>query len=117
MATDIASRGIDVSDVSHVINYDMPDTADAYIHRIGRTGRIGKTGDAFTFVTAEDELMVKSLERLLKAPIERRIVDGFKYDAPEPVKTEFARPPRRHTRPQTAAPNVDRSRRRRPATG
>ncbi|MEL7561574.1 DEAD/DEAH box helicase [Dehalogenimonas sp. 4OHTPN] len=117
VATDIASRGIDVSDVSHVINYDMPDTADAYIHRIGRTGRIGKTGDAFTFVTAEDELMVKSLERLLKAPIERRIVDGFKYDAPEPVKTEFARPPRRHTRPQTAAPNVDRSRRRRPATG
>ncbi|PVV82730.1 DEAD/DEAH box helicase [Dehalogenimonas alkenigignens] len=117
VATDIASRGIDVSDVSHVINYDMPDTADAYIHRIGRTGRIGKTGDAFTFVTAEDELMVKSLEKLLKAPIERRIVDGFKYDAPEPVKTEFARPPRRHTRPQTAAPNVDRSRRRRPAPG
>jgi ATP-dependent RNA helicase RhlE len=94
VATDIASRGIDVSDVSHVINYDMPDTADAYIHRIGRTGRIGKTGDAFTFVCPEDEPMVHSLERLLKASIERRNIDGFKYDAPEPVKNEFARGPR-----------------------
>jgi ATP-dependent RNA helicase RhlE len=93
IATDIASRGIDVSDVSHVINYDMPDTADAYIHRIGRTGRIGKTGDAFTFVCVEDEPMVRSLERLLKSPIERRSIEGFKYDAPEPVKHEFARPP------------------------
>jgi ATP-dependent RNA helicase RhlE len=93
VATDIASRGIDVTDVSHVINYDMPDTAEAYIHRIGRTGRIGKTGDAFTFVCPEDEPMVRSLERVLKAPIERRSIEGFKYDAPEPVKNEFARPP------------------------
>ena len=105
VATDIASRGIDVSDVSHVINYDMPDTADAYIHRIGRTGRIGKTGDAFTFVCPEDELMVRALERLLKAPIERRSIEGFQYDAPEPIKNEFARPPlaRRPARPQVAA--------------
>ena len=105
VATDIASRGIDVSDVSHVINYDMPDTADAYIHRIGRTGRIGKTGDAFTFVCPEDEPMVRSLERLLKAPIERRRIEGFQYDAPEPVKNEFNRPPhaRRPARPQAMA--------------
>ena len=112
VATDIASRGIDVSDVSHVINYDMPDTADAYIHRIGRTGRIGKTGDAFTFVCSEDEPMVHSLEKLLKAPIERRKVEDFKYDIPEPVKIEHPHP--RHTRPQTAAPNVDRARQRAP---
>ena len=103
VATDIASRGIDVSDVSHVINYDMPDTADAYIHRIGRTGRIGKTGDAFTFVCAEDEPMVRSLERLLKSPIERRNIEGFKYDAPEPLKNEFSRPPMVR-RPMAAAP-------------
>jgi ATP-dependent RNA helicase RhlE len=102
VATDIASRGIDVSDVSHVINYDMPDTADAYIHRIGRTGRIGKTGDAFTFVCAEDEPMVRALEKLLKAPIERRSIEGFKYDAPEPVKTESFRP-RRPSRPMAAS--------------
>ncbi len=103
VATDIASRGIDVSDVSHVINYDMPDTADAYIHRIGRTGRIGKTGDAFTFVCAEDEPMVRALERLLKAPIERRNIESFKYDAPEPARNEFARPPMAR-RPVAAAP-------------
>jgi len=113
VATDIASRGIDVSDVSHVINYDMPDTADAYIHRIGRTGRIGKTGDAFTFVCAEDEPMVRSLERLLKAPIDRRVVDGFKYDAPEPVKLASLRPGR-HARPQTGVPGTERQRRRAP---
>ena len=104
VATDIAARGIDVNDVSHVINYDMPDTADSYIHRIGRTGRIGKTGDAFTFVCAEDELMVRSLERLLKAPIERRRIEGFKYAAPEPLKNEFARPPMVR-RPMAAAPS------------
>jgi len=53
VATDIAARGIDVTRISHVINYDMPSTADAYTHRIGRTGRAAKTGDAFTFVTGE----------------------------------------------------------------
>ncbi|APV44817.1 ATP-dependent RNA helicase RhlE [Dehalogenimonas formicexedens] len=114
VATDIASRGIDVSDVSHVINYDMPDTADTYIHRIGRTGRIGKTGDAFTFVCAEDEPMVKSIEKVLKSPIERRSVDGFKYDAPEPVKTAPPHQPR-HTRPQNPASGSDHNRRRTPA--
>jgi ATP-dependent RNA helicase RhlE len=55
VATDIAARGIDVSDISHVINFDMPDTVDAYIHRIGRTGRAQATGKAFTFCTPEDD--------------------------------------------------------------
>ena len=54
VATDIAARGIDVSQISHVINYDMPDTAEAYTHRIGRTGRAARTGDAFTLVSHED---------------------------------------------------------------
>jgi ATP-dependent RNA helicase RhlE len=72
VATDIAARGIDVSSISHVINYDMPDTADAYTHRIGRTGRAAKTGDAFTFITREDEDMVRSIERVLGEMVERR---------------------------------------------
>ncbi|MFH0846878.1 MAG: DEAD/DEAH box helicase [Chloroflexota bacterium] len=83
VATDIAARGIDVLDISHVINYDMPDSTDAYIHRIGRTGRIGKTGEAFTFVTNEDAAMVRALELLLNAPLERRILQGFDYAAGE----------------------------------
>jgi ATP-dependent RNA helicase RhlE len=82
VATDVASRGIDVSDISHVINYDMPDTVDAYTHRIGRTGRAHKSGEAFTFVGQEDEKLVRRIEKLLGAPIERRTVEGFDYGRP-----------------------------------
>jgi ATP-dependent RNA helicase RhlE len=108
VATDIAARGIDVSSISHVINYDMPDTADAYTHRIGRTGRAAKTGDAFTFTTHEDEQMVRSIERVLGEKIERRTVKGFDYAKAAPSRdTEFARPPRepqhRRVQPKTAA--------------
>jgi len=83
VATDVASRGIDVSDISHVINYDMPDTVDAYTHRIGRTGRAHKSGEAFTFVGQEDEKLVRQIEKLLGARIERRTVEGFDYGRPD----------------------------------
>jgi ATP-dependent RNA helicase RhlE len=85
VATDIAARGIDVTSISHVINLDMPDSAEDYIHRIGRTGRIGNSGEAFTLVTGEDEPMVRKLEGLLKKPLERRTMKGFNYDMPGPV--------------------------------
>ncbi|MBV6396637.1 MAG: ATP-dependent RNA helicase RhlE [Anaerolineales bacterium] len=87
VATDIAARGLDVESISHVINYDMPDTADAYIHRIGRTGRAQKTGDAFTFVTSEDEDLIKKLERIMGAPIKRETIAGFDYTVPAPPKS------------------------------
>ncbi|HEX9136063.1 MAG TPA: DEAD/DEAH box helicase, partial [Nitrospirota bacterium] len=99
VATDIAARGIDVSSISHVINYDIPDTVDAYTHRIGRTGRAAKTGDAFTLITREDEPVVRSIERVLGAKIERRTLKGFDYTKPVPARdAEFARPPREHQR-------------------
>lgn len=102
VATDIAARGIDVLSISHVINYDIPDTTDAYTHRIGRTGRAAKTGDAFTFVCPEDELQIKSIERVLGGKIERRILEGFDYTKPAPKRdTEFARPPRPPQRRKT----------------
>ena len=95
VATDIAARGIDVSSISHVINYDMPDTADAYTHRIGRTGRAAKTGDSFTFITREDEETVRSIERVLGKKVKRCMLEGFDYAiAAPPRDTEFARPPR-----------------------
>ena len=72
VATDIAARGIDVSQISHVINFDMPDTVDAYTHRIGRTGRAHASGEAFTFVSSEDEGMVRQIESVLGKRIERR---------------------------------------------
>ncbi len=79
VATDIAARGIDVSQISHVINFDIPNTPEAYTHRIGRTGRAAKTGDAFTLVTDQDSSMVKQIERRLGRPIERRTLEGFNY--------------------------------------
>ncbi|MBF0329751.1 MAG: DEAD/DEAH box helicase [Nitrospirae bacterium] len=86
VATDIAARGIDVSQISHVINYDMPDTSDAYTHRIGRTGRAAKTGDAFTFITREDADMVRSIERVLGETVERRTIEGFDYNKAAPPR-------------------------------
>ncbi len=98
VATDIAARGIDVTQVSHVVNYDIPDTPEAYIHRIGRTGRAARTGDAFTMVTGEDKLMVRAIERVLGSPLERRSLDNFDYSVAAPRKdSEFARPPRQAT--------------------
>lgn len=95
VATDIAARGIDVSSISHVINYDMPNTADAYTHRIGRTGRATRTGDALTLVTSDDIAMVRAIERILGTRLEQRTLPGFDYNAPAPARdTEFARPPR-----------------------
>lgn len=79
VATDIAARGIDVTEISHVINYDMPDTVDAYTHRIGRTGRAHHTGEAFTFSGHMDEPAVADIERILGAPIERRQLQDFDY--------------------------------------
>jgi ATP-dependent RNA helicase RhlE len=89
VATDIAARGIDVSAISHVVNFDMPDTADAYTHRIGRTGRAEKTGEAFTFMTSEDKGMVRTIEHSLGKALARKTLSGFDYDRPEtaPVRT------------------------------
>jgi ATP-dependent RNA helicase RhlE len=79
VATDVASRGIDVAEISHVINFDMPDTVDAYTHRIGRTGRAEESGEAFTLARAEDGIMVRDIERLLGEPLARSQLDSFDY--------------------------------------
>ena len=77
VATDIAARGIDVEQVSHVVNFDMPNTTDAYTHRIGRTGRSDRQGKAYTFVTSEDRDLVFKVEKRLGEPIPRRSVEGI----------------------------------------
>jgi ATP-dependent RNA helicase RhlE len=78
-ATDVAARGIDVSEISHVINFDIPDTVDAYTHRIGRTGRAHQSGEAFTFAGQADEQMIRDIEKLLGTQIERRRLPDFNY--------------------------------------
>ncbi|HOP40673.1 MAG TPA: C-terminal helicase domain-containing protein, partial [Geobacteraceae bacterium] len=106
VATDIAARGIDVSQVSHVINYDITNTPEAYIHRIGRTGRAARSGDAFTMVTAEDSVMVRMIEKKLGTTLERRTLEGFDYNVRAPQKDqEFDRPPR-HPHPQKINPKA-----------
>jgi ATP-dependent RNA helicase RhlE len=77
VATDVAARGIDVRGISHVINYDIPDTVDAYTHRIGRTGRASETGDAFTFVCQEDQGLLRAITRLLGNQDKYRVMERF----------------------------------------
>ena len=91
VATDIAARGIDVSQITHVINYDMPDTPEAYTHRIGRTGRAARTGDAFTLTTTEDHEMVRAIEKAMGQRLERRTLPNFDYNA-KPADPHAGRP-------------------------
>ena len=86
VATDIAARGIDIRQISHVINYDMPNTTGAYIHRIGRTGRADHSGDAFTLITSDDNQMVNAIDRVMGSKVERRTLRDFDYSAPAPLK-------------------------------
>ena len=86
VATDIVARGIDVSGVSHVINFDVPNTPEAYTHRLGRTGRAERYGEAYTFVTAGDSGWLRATERMIGSRIPRRRVAGFEPDVNEKPK-------------------------------
>src|ERR1043166_4449301 len=79
VATDIAQRGLDITGISHVINYDVPQQAEDYVHRIGRTGRALKEGDAFTFMAPDEISMVRTIERVIGPPIPRISVPGFDF--------------------------------------
>ena len=78
VATDVAARGLDIDDISHVINYDMPRTADTYVHRIGRTGRAGKKGIAISLVEAHDVGLVKKVENYTKQALPRRVIQELR---------------------------------------
>ncbi len=79
VATDVAARGIDISGVTHVINYRVPENAEDYVHRIGRTGRAEASGDAFTIMTADELDFAAAVENFIGRPIERKKLDGFNY--------------------------------------
>jgi len=103
VATDIAARGIDVSQVSHVVNFDIPDTTEAYIHRIGRTGRAARSGEAFTLITGEDTVMVRAIEKALGQQIERRTLNDFDYAVAAPRKEDLTPRQPRGPRPSRGA--------------
>jgi ATP-dependent RNA helicase RhlE len=81
VATDIVARGIDVEALEHVVNFDVPNTPEDYIHRVGRTARAEATGDAYTFVSPEDDVEIRAIERAVGRRVERRTVAGFDYTA------------------------------------
>jgi len=107
VATDIAARGIDVAKVSHVINYDVPNTADAYTHRVGRTGRAERNGKAYTFICKEDVAQVRAIERRHGSPIARKTIAGFSTDRPggaEPASRASVETAPRRTRSHGPSP-------------
>ena len=77
VATDIAARGIDIDELPHVVNYEIPNVSEDYVHRIGRTGRAGNSGEAFSLVCLDEEGFMKDIERFTKQDIEVRVIDGF----------------------------------------
>ena len=77
IATDVAARGLDISNVSHVINYTLPDQVDDYVHRIGRTGRAGATGVSISFAGEDDVFMIETLQKKLRQNIPLERIEGF----------------------------------------
>ncbi|MGZ8291109.1 MAG: DEAD/DEAH box helicase [Telluria sp.] len=80
VATDIAARGIDIDQLPHVVNYDLPNIPEDYVHRIGRTGRAGATGEAVSLVCVDEHDMLKDIEKLIKQTLPRQVIEGFEPD-------------------------------------
>jgi ATP-dependent RNA helicase RhlE len=106
VATDIAARGIDVANISHVINFDFPNTPDSYIHRIGRTGRAEQSGKAFTLITPEDESAVRALEKKLGRKVQRCVLPNFAEVVKAYAAAEVNKPARTHVRKQKSASEI-----------
>ena len=103
VATDIAARGIDIDQLPHVVNYDLPNVPEDYVHRIGRTGRAGAKGEAVSLVCVDEHVMLRDIERLIKQTLPREIIPGFEPDPnakPQPIQLRSGmgrhqnRPPR-----------------------
>jgi ATP-dependent RNA helicase RhlE len=89
VATDIAARGIDIDQLPHVVNYDLPNVPEDYVHRIGRTGRAGATGEAVSLVCVDEHQMLKDIEKLIKQTLPRQVIVGFEPDPtakPQPIQ-------------------------------
>jgi len=98
IATDIAARGIDVEGISHVVNFELPEAPEDYVHRIGRTARAGSSGNAISLVSPQEHKKLAAIERLIRTSIKREPVDGFTVAA-ETLKLKAGRKPKRHSGP------------------
>lgn len=118
VATDIAARGIDIDQLPHVVNYDLPNVPEDYVHRIGRTGRAGAAGEAVSLVCVDEHQLLKDIERLIKQTLPREVVTGFEPDLnakPQPIQlrsgnvpSRGARGPRQPSTDQARAPGATR---------
>lgn len=101
VATDIAARGIDIDQLSHVVNFDLPNVPEDYVHRIGRTGRAGANGHAISLVSADEAKQLQDIERLIKSKIEREEIEGFEpeHRVPESVSAKSTNSKSRSKRP------------------
>jgi ATP-dependent RNA helicase RhlE len=102
VATDIAARGIDIDQLPHVVNYDLPNVPEDYVHRIGRTGRAGATGEAVSLVCVDEHVMLRDIERLIKQSLPREIIAGFEPDPsakPQPIQLRSGTGHHRNQRP------------------
>jgi ATP-dependent RNA helicase RhlE len=105
VATDIAARGIDIDQLPHVVNYDLPNVPHDYVHRVGRTGRAGATGEAVSLVCVDEHEYLRDIEKLIKRTLPRDVVAGFEPDPrarPQPILQRQGRGPQRHNPPQGA---------------
>ena len=102
VATDIAARGIDIDELPHVVNFDLPNVPEDYVHRIGRTGRAGATGEALSLVSPDEMTLLRDIERFTKRALPREVVPGFEHGTPsklpEPTHPEPERTPHGHSR-------------------
>jgi len=113
VATDIAARGIDIDQLPHVVNYDLPNVPEDYVHRIGRTGRAGATGEAVSLVCVDEHIMLRDIERLIKRELPREVIAGFEPDPtarPQPIQLRSGNgggrnnPPRANAQPRARTP-------------
>jgi ATP-dependent RNA helicase RhlE len=104
VATDIAARGLDIEDLPHVVNFDLPHVPEDYVHRIGRTGRAGATGEALSLVCSEDRPLLAAIERLINRKIEVRAVEGFEAGRVPHKSEEAPREPREQRAPRGKPP-------------
>ena len=105
VATDIAARGIDIDELPHVVNFDLPHVSEDYVHRIGRTGRAGSSGEAVSLVCFDDRPLMVDIEKLMNRKVEQRVIAGFEpgnplHQQPREPQQQRGRRPQQHQRPQ-----------------
>ena len=112
VATDIAARGLDISQLPHVVNFDLPDVPEDYVHRIGRTGRAGSSGEAISLVCADEIKQLSDIERLIGELLPRKLIDGFEPDHDVPasrLRPQKANRPKRPKAANAGSRSIDKS--------